>query len=587
MLEEHNKRDKKHLIDLIGRRSNNTPNFSLLIGAGASASSGVKTTGQMIVEWRRRLYEQSKSEEPFEVWLQKQDWYEDEEEYSILFEKVCDQRSQRRIYIEECVKDAKPSWGYIYLANITAHNYFNVIFTPNFDDLLNEACFIYADCRPIVCAHDSAVADIRVTSARPKIIKLHGDFLYDSIKNTIRETETLEKNMRDKFMQFAREYGLVVIGYGGNDRSIMDILDTMLRSEGYFPNGLYWCIQDKDKISKKLERLMRRENAYWIEIEGFDEFMAELHNGLGLTLPNAVRDPYKATTEMLNRFILPSEKVKHPIIKDDITKLEGQIKRFEQIIFGKVPIEEFDRLVPYRFLADAEYKSGNYEKALPYFEKALIQNPNNVEIMLGIGLSYLWTENYKKALEISEKMINKAPDYFWGYYLKGLTLNYLWKPKDAIAVFNEALKHTTEDSRERHYFVLTSRAHSFLVDGNWQNALSDAEKALQSDPKNYIALVNKCVALKKMGRKEEAIKILQAKQPEIKRETRYNRALAFAVLDDKKNMLEELKAAIKENNTYRIQAKGDFAWADYREDPDFRKLVYEGQEQEKIVKKAR
>ena len=228
MLEEHNRRDQIHLINLIGSRSNNTPNFALLIGAGASASSGIETAGQMIAEWRRQLYEQSKSNKPFEEWLQKQDWYEDEEEYSLLFEKVCDQRSHRRIYIEGCVKDAKPSWGYIYLSNIVAHNYFNVIFTPNFDDLLNEACFLYADLRPIVGAHDSAVVDIRVTSARPKIIKLHGDFLYDSIKNTVRETEALEKNMRDKFMQFAREYGLVIVGYGGNDRSVMDTLEMVI-----------------------------------------------------------------------------------------------------------------------------------------------------------------------------------------------------------------------------------------------------------------------------------------------------------------------------------------------------------------------
>jgi len=122
MLENHNKREKTHLIALVGRRSNETPNFALLIGAGASASSGVKTASQMIAEWCRQLHEQSKSDEPLEEWLQKQEWYEDDEEYSILFEKVCDQRSQRRIYIEECVKDAKPSWGYVYLANIIAHN---------------------------------------------------------------------------------------------------------------------------------------------------------------------------------------------------------------------------------------------------------------------------------------------------------------------------------------------------------------------------------------------------------------------------------------------------------------------------------
>jgi len=107
MLDESKKRDTSQLIKLIGRRSGNTPNFALLIGAGASVSSGVKTASEMIAEWRQDLYKR-KDNKPFQDWLKDQDWYENDEEYSTLFEKVCDQPSQRRIYIEECVM---VSWG--------------------------------------------------------------------------------------------------------------------------------------------------------------------------------------------------------------------------------------------------------------------------------------------------------------------------------------------------------------------------------------------------------------------------------------------------------------------------------------------
>jgi len=377
MAEMYAKKDRVHLMNLIKKRINNTPNFALLVGGGASISSGVKPTSQMIAEWRQQLHRQSGSTDNFDEWLKTQDWYGDEEEYSILFGKLYDQRSQRRIYVEECVKDAKPSWGYIYLANIVAHNYFNVVFTPNFDDLLNEACFMYANCRPMVCAHDSAVADIRVTSLRPKIIKLHGDFLYDSIKNTIGETVSLEKNMQDKFMQFAREYGLVVIGYGGSDRSIMDILDMMVRSEGYLPHGLYWCIHKGSKVSKKLDRLLRRERVYLVEIDGFDEFMAELHKELELALPDAVRDPYKATTDRLNRFIVSNKDSAHPVIKKDVTELEHQIKGFEKAITR----EARERLVPNVFLAEAQFARGKYKEAVVYFEKELVRKPNDSSLV--------------------------------------------------------------------------------------------------------------------------------------------------------------------------------------------------------------
>lgn len=573
MLEKIDKRDKIHLIDLIGRRSNNTPNFALLIGAGASASSGVKTASEMIAGWRRQLYEESKSTNPFEEWLKDQDFHEDDEEYGILFEKLCDQRSQRRTYIEECVKDAKPSWGYIYLANIIACNYFNVTFTPNFDDLLNEACCLYADLKPIVCAHDSAVVDIRITSARPKIIKLHGDFLYDSIKNTVRETETLEVNMREKFKQFSREYGLVVIGYGGNDRSIIDILDTMLKSEGYFPNGLYWCIQKEGKISKKLDRLMRRENTYYVEIENFDEFLAELHEKLGLTLPDTVRDPYKAITERLNAFILPKEKIEHPIIKKDIAEMEKQVKKFKQVVTGKVPIKEikeFDRLVPYRFLGDTEYTNSNYKKALLYYEKALLQNPNNLEMMNKMVYSYVFSEDFDKALETSENMVRQDPNNFMGYGSKGISLVHLNRLKDALANYTQALSLT---NRPRQIIsILTGRSNALLITGKWGEALSDAKRALQIGTESKAVIINKCIALKKLDRKEEATKIIQDILPKLK--NKYLRSSAFTVLGDKKNMLMELKMAIDEDSGNGVMAKFDPDFADYREDPDFRKLVY-------------
>jgi hypothetical protein len=87
--------------------------------------------------------------------------------------------------IEDFLNESHPSWGYIYLVDLIKRGYFNAIFTTNFDDLLNEACYLYSkDVRPVVCAHDSSLTAFRRTTKRPKIFKLHGDFLFDSVKNT-------------------------------------------------------------------------------------------------------------------------------------------------------------------------------------------------------------------------------------------------------------------------------------------------------------------------------------------------------------------------------------------------------------------
>ena len=220
---QSNTKVPEHLMHLITTRNGKVPNFSLLLGSGASITSGIPTAQDMVDRWRALLYKRSDRDDGYQEWLSGQNWFEHEDEYSILFETVYDQPAQRRVYVEECVKDAHPNWGYVYLTNLLANRFFDVIFTTNFDDLINEACYLYSDgLRPIVAAHDSAIQGVRVTSGRPKIIKLHGDFLYDNIKNTLAELETLETNTKRKLNQFAQEYGLVVIGYGGRDRSVMD-----------------------------------------------------------------------------------------------------------------------------------------------------------------------------------------------------------------------------------------------------------------------------------------------------------------------------------------------------------------------------
>lgn len=568
MLEEYNKRDKNHLFQLIGRRNKETPNFALLIGAGASVTSGIKTSKEMVDEWRRQLHLQSKSDLSVDEWSKDQDWYNNDEEYSILFEEVCDQRSQRRIYIEDCVKDAKPSWGYIYLANIVANNYFNVIFTPNFDDLLNEACFLYADLRPVVCAQDSAVIDVRVTSARPKIIKLHGDFLYDDIKNTVRETESLEKNMRDKFMQFASEYGLVVIGYGGYDRSIMDILYSVLRSGGSFPHGVYWCVRDKNKISKKLKQLMRQENIYWIEIEGFDEFMAELHDKLGLVLPDAVRDPYKSTTEKLNEFIIPTKKVKHDIIKRDIAQLEEQIKIFERVVVEGVSNGQIDNLAPNKFLGTSEFMKGNYENAFYYYEKAFAQRPE-IDTMVRIVNTYRGREMLEEALEKAKEIIKNYPEHYKGYLHVSISFRDLNKIDEAIENINKSLNYANNKSEIHH--TLLSKATTLLISGDYELALKNANDALNINPSVYGALTTKCEALKRLGSEEEAKNIINSALPEI--HDSFTRACAFAIINDKKQMLIELKNSIEKYDLNRIFAKTLPEFMDYKDDPDFKKLI--------------
>ena len=354
----------QHLMHLITTRNKDVPNFSLLLGSGASSTSNVLTATEMIERWRRMLFSRSNGDKGYNEWLAYQPWFEHEDEYSILFETVYDQPSQRRVYIEECLKDARPGWGYVYLTNFLAERFFDVVFTTNFDDLINEACYLYShELRPIVAAHDSAIQGIRVTSGRPKIIKLHGDFLYDNIKNTLAELETLETNTKKKLHQFAQEYGLVIIGYSGRDRSVMDTLELLLRDEENYKQGVYWCIRRGEHKSRRLESLLRKDRVYLVEIDGFDQFGAELHNIAQLSLPRPIARPFEMAEERAKLFIDIDETLKaHPVIGAHVRDV----------------LEEIDMQrpkLPLTIQASILASMGKFDDAIPIWKRAHDEDP--------------------------------------------------------------------------------------------------------------------------------------------------------------------------------------------------------------------
>jgi NAD-dependent SIR2 family protein deacetylase len=361
-----NSRPQKHLTNIIKQMHDPKimSRFVLFLGAGASVSSGVPAAQELVLGWRDQ-YEK--------IYGRKHESHGRQDEYSRLFEALYDKPSQRRECIEKIVSAATPSWGHIYLVNLMKNHVFNTIFTTNFDDLVDEACSRFtSDLRPIICAHDSSVKYIRLTASRPKIFKLHGDFLFDNIKNTSRELETLESNTRNKFKQFASEFGFIFLGYSGNDRSVMDVLNVLARTPGYFPGGIYWCKRRQDILSPSVEELARYAQVTIIEIEGFDEFCAELHAELELKLQDELRNPYECLTSKLNSLIEKTRinqrdeiaYVNHPVIKEDIGRLADHV----ETTVGQASI------MPKLLIAQHAYNSGKFKESYRYAHDEISKN---------------------------------------------------------------------------------------------------------------------------------------------------------------------------------------------------------------------
>ncbi|NNM85167.1 MAG: hypothetical protein HKL96_05345 [Phycisphaerales bacterium] len=461
-----------HLVNIIRTTRDHHPNFVLFLGAGASVTSKVEPTSTMIDRWRSQHYQTYGGGKLFDAHLASQPWYNKTNEYSLLFEQLYDQPSQRREFIEYCLKEASPSWGYIFLVNLLDKKVFNTVFTTNFDDLLNEACYTFSqDVRPIVCAHDSSIRSVRITSKRPKIIKLHGDFLFDNIKNTVNELESLENNMKDKFKQYAAEFGFIVVGYAGNDRSVIEPLNWLLSQERNFPHGIYWCIPKNAEISENVQNLVRFPRFHLIEIEGFDELFAEVHEALDLKLQPEMSDPYNALSRRLNNLIQNTNipNAPHPIVLRHIQAMGERITRYNTAtpsgggVTAIMPNQgntfPHGLRIPYVMLSQISRRNSHYDEAVRYLLAELTTQPSLVIIMDAIGVIsehklFEHLDEVMKRLRESNAELEKNPNLSFDLCLPLIVAKKYREAREVLELGREAAQKNPAAPFEESFYWL-------------------------------------------------------------------------------------------------------------------------------------
>lgn len=446
--------NKRRSIDDLARfistRTDQNPNYSLLLGAGCSITSGVRSATTLASLWRNELYTSLAGANAIpnattadqQEYLRNKEghWYDPAREYSSLFEKRYDLQRQRRMFVEKEVAGKIPSIGYAYLTALVRQNYFNTVFTTNFDDLLNEAFYVYSDQRPIVCAQDSSINSITVTSKRPKIIKLHGDYLFDDLKSTVRETESLEQNMKAKFTEFAKEYGLVVVGYSGGDRSIMDAISALLKNEWFLNGGIYWCVRKGSDISEDLRKLMWRERVYFVETDGFDELFAELYSKQndGEVLPSAALSATHRPVDITSRLLASPSAFPETstILKQAREKLERTSKRTALASMLFKPRDGEDQKLPGTNLNDDELllvteirqslEVRDSKTAIEKIKNSLLTVSGQslkIQLLKLLVRAHLMAKEEKLALAVVEELISLQPKSAQNYLLKGSIFN--------------------------------------------------------------------------------------------------------------------------------------------------------------------
>lgn len=277
-------------------------NLMWLLGAGASASAGIATAGDMVWEFKQHLFVSQRrisaqtvadlSSPAIRAQLQAHidssrtlPLPDAPDEYAALFEAVYPAEVDRRAYLDAKIAGAKPSYGHLALATFMRAQLTRLVWTTNFDPLVPDACAkVYDATGPLTCVALEApdLASQCISEERwPVEIKLHGDFRSRRLKNTGDELRHQDQRLRQLLVDSCRRFGLVVVGYSGRDSSVMDTLDDVLQLGTAFPSGLFWLHHGQSEPSPRVRQLLLRAEAASVEtalvrVENFDEVMRDL-----------------------------------------------------------------------------------------------------------------------------------------------------------------------------------------------------------------------------------------------------------------------------------------------------------------------
>jgi protein O-mannosyl-transferase len=526
-----------------------------VLGAGASRASGIPTGGELVKRWLSELHERlAEQEQPLETWATAEnlgikgfDYAKAASFYPRVYERrYSDHPEEGFACLEELMAGKEPSPGYSILAKVMEDERHRVVITTNFDNLVADALAIYTDTYPFVCGHEALTGFVRTAMRRPLVCKIHRDLLLGP-KNDSRSLKRLHDAWASALRPLLAQYTPVFIGYGGNDDSLMDLLESL--EPGEIKGQLVWCYYEKDEPSDRIKALVLQHRGVLVPVPDFDLFMILLGSELGIEpLDVAIEERAKQRVENYRKRILALDTTNHPAVATALAStleraggwLAVELKAKNELDLDKREkiyqqgLQQFPQSSEVHshfanFLTHVRYRP---EEAEVLYRKAMELDPqdpiviNDLAVFLDAQRNFPEAERlYKAALGI---VPNRSSDnVYYANFLTRLNRNdeanqYYQRalqlaPKDPPALMNYALFQAIEMGRfdEANRLMLKAQklapiryifsmsAAILLLQGNLQEAANAVEKAMSLNQDEeisqrkakldfYAALVERC-----------------------------------------------------------------------------------------------
>ena len=506
MDKEINEISPKAFIHMFGEAQKYNRRFCFILGSGASREGGIPTGVEMAKIWAEELknkYEETELQDLMRKLDIKSISPSSENYFGIYELRYYPDYQEGYAYFERELEKGVPSLGHHALAKILAGKTHNLAITTNFDSLIEDALFIYANEHPLLVGHESLAGFINLNVDRPIVAKIHRS-LYFHPYNRQEETHGLDQEWQETLKKSFMVYTPVVIGYAGGDQSLMEFL----KDEDVKMNGLYWCYWKKEKPSKEIVDLVKSKNGYLIPIEGFDYFMYMLSRKMGFENPD--KEMRKVTEYRIERYNTQYDKFEK-MIRTEVEQSSGSNETLNEIVnemdsYNVEQIKEAKKketVHNYAVMGRIYNREGKYKKAIEVYTAAIDLSPEDGENYFNRGNVYVDLKEYNKAVEDYTKAIELDPNVKDVYGCRGYCYIELGEYIKAIEDYTKAIELDPQ-----YAIAYNNRGNTYDKIGKYQEALNDYTKAIELAPQFSNAYNNMGTLKYKCEEYEEALDYL-------------------------------------------------------------------------------
>ncbi|MFH9298879.1 SIR2 family protein [Streptomyces sp. NPDC017520] len=259
--------------------------YALLLGAGVSIASGVKTGWgivQDVVGKVAAIRDPDNSEAQAEAMADPEAWWEANTSealgYSALLAAAAPLPASRQAMLAKYFEPAEdqedtkgPTAAHRAIAQLVKRGSVRVILTTNFDRLTERALQEIGISPQVVSRPDQIKGLKPLAHSQVTVIKLHGDYADLEQRNTVDELETYPDELQQLLGRVLDEYGLIVCGWSADwDKALVRAVEGT-RSRRY---PLFWS--QYGRFSDAARTLTAQHDAVVIDGKSADELFTDL-----------------------------------------------------------------------------------------------------------------------------------------------------------------------------------------------------------------------------------------------------------------------------------------------------------------------